>query len=266
MQELIQGVHRFHHKVFSTRKGLFERLVGGQHPEALFITCSDSRIDTGLLTQSDPGDLFVLRNAGNIVPPHGSSPGEEATIEYAVNALGIRDIVLCGHSHCGAIKALLNPEDVAGMPAVARWLEHAEATRRIVRENYGHLEGDRLISAAVQENVLVQIEHICTLPAVAAKLARGDLRLHGWVYKFETGQVFAFDPEKNQFLPLSTVSEPPPVPSVARQGTPRPRVPGPGREVGWMKGPSRRSGPAKRERVRPTKEDPNHATEEGPVA
>jgi carbonic anhydrase len=202
MRALIQGVQRFHRKVFRARRGQFERLARGQRPEVLFITCSDSRIDPGLLTQSEPGDLFVLRNAGNIIPPRGASAGEEATIEFAVDGLGVRDVVVCGHSHCGAIKGLLNPEEIAGLPAVARWLGLAGATRRKVREKYGHLDGDRLISAAVQENVLVQIEHLRTLPSVAARLASGDLRLHGWVYTIESGEVLAYDPARGRFLPL----------------------------------------------------------------
>ena len=134
-----------------------------------------------MLTQSELGDLFVLRNAGNIIPTHGVPTGEEATIEYAVDGLGVRDIVVCGHSHCGAVKGLLNPGEVEWLPAVGRWLEHAQVVRRIVRENHGHLKGDRLVWAAVRENVLVQVGHLYTLPAVASRLVRGDLRIHAWV-------------------------------------------------------------------------------------
>jgi carbonic anhydrase len=155
-------------------------------------------------TRSQPGDLFILRNAGNIVPPHGAaSGGEAATIEFAVAGLGVKDIIICGHSHCGAMKGLLQPETVASLPAVASWLSHAETTRRIVRDNYGHLENDRLVTATVEENVLVQVEHLRTLPAVASRLVRGDLHLHGWVYKIETGEVFAYDTTNGQFVPLA---------------------------------------------------------------
>ena len=159
-----------------------------------------------------------MRNAGNIIPPHGVSTGEEATVEYAVEGLGVGDVIVCGHSHCGAIQALLDPTRVAGMPSVALWLQNAEATRRIVRENYRSLDGERLVSAAVQENVLVQLEHLCTLPAVAARLARGGLRLHGWVYKFETGEVFAYDPGSEQFLPLTPGADCPSVRPLVRRG------------------------------------------------
>src|ERR1700756_1423697 len=143
MQKLIQGIHRFQQENFRPLQGLFEQLSKDQNPETLFITCSDSRIDPNLLTRSKPGDLFILRNAGNIVPPHGAaSGGEAATIEFAVAAVGVKDIIVCGHSHCGAMKGLLQPEQVTSLPAVSSWLSHAEKTRRIIRENYGHLEGD----------------------------------------------------------------------------------------------------------------------------
>jgi len=204
MQKLIQGLHQFHQAEFSPRQGLFEQLAKGQKPETLFITCSDSRIDPNLLTQSKPGDLFILRNAGNIVPPHGAANGgEAATIEFAVAALGVKDIIICGHSHCGAMQGLLQPELVASLPTVTSWLSHAETTRRVVHENYKHLEGPRLLTATIEENVLVQLENLRTLPAVAARLAAGKLKLHGWVYKIETGQVFAFDQASGQFLPLA---------------------------------------------------------------
>lgn len=204
MQKLIQGIHQYQSSIFSSQRDLFERLAHGQSPDALFITCSDSRINPNLITQTEPGELFILRNAGNIVPPYGASQGgEAATVEFAVAGLGVRDIIVCGHSHCGAMKGLLDPELVADTPAVRSWLTHAETTRRVMRENYQDLEGAPLLSACVQENVLAQLENLKTHPAVAARLARGQLNLHGWVYKIESGQVFAFDPALGQFLPLS---------------------------------------------------------------
>jgi carbonic anhydrase len=204
MQKLIQGIHQFRTEDFRPLQGLFEQLAKGQNPETLFITCSDSRIDPNLLTRSQPGDLFILRNAGNIVPPHGkTNGGEAATIEFAVGLLDVRDIIICGHSHCGAMKGLLRPETVASFPAVASWLSYADTTRRIVRENYRHLDGDLLVTAAVEENVLVQLENLRTLPSVAERLVKGDLHLHGWVYKIETGDVFAYDTSVGQFVPLA---------------------------------------------------------------
>lgn len=206
MQKLVQGIHKFQKNVFSSRKELFERLAHGQNPEALFITCSDSRINPNLLTQTEPGDVFILRNAGNIVPPHGApNSGEAATIEFAVSALGVRDIIVCGHSHCGAVECLLDPTPLKNLPAMAEWLSHAEKTTRIVRENYTHLSGDALLTATVEENVLVQLENLRSLPPVAAKLATGELHLHGWVYKLETGEVFTYDSAQGQFVSLSNI-------------------------------------------------------------
>ena len=209
MQKLIEGIHQFQRESFLPLQGLFEQLAHGQQPETLFITCSDSRIDPNLLTRSKPGDLFILRNAGNIVPPHGAgNGGEAATIEFAVVALGVKDIIVCGHSHCGAMHGLLQPERVATLPALAAWLSHAEMTRHIMRDNYGHLDGDRLLTAAVEENVLVQLENLRTHPAVGSRLVRGDLHLHGWVYKIETGEVFAYDVGNGQFAKLTEYHTP----------------------------------------------------------
>ena len=165
MQKLIQGIHHFHSNIFRSQRDLFERLADGQRPEALFITCSDSRINPNLITQTDPGDLFILRNAGNIVPPHGAANGgEQATIEFAIVGLGIRDVIVCGHSHCGAMKGLLQPDSVQQMPALGTWLSHAEATRRIMRDKYRHLHDSALLTATVQENVLVQWETFGRIP------------------------------------------------------------------------------------------------------
>lgn len=206
MEHILSGIHQFHSQVFQREREFFDNLVAGQSPSALFVTCSDSRVDPNLITQSGPGELFVLRNAGNIVPPYGASNGgESATIEYAVAALGVRDIVICGHSRCGAINALLNPEKARSLPLVTAWLNHAETTRRIVAENYSDTTGDALTEIAIQEHVLVQIENIQTHPAVAVKLQRGELTLHAWVYQLETGEIMAYSHEDGRFEILNTV-------------------------------------------------------------
>jgi carbonic anhydrase len=209
MQKLIKGIHHFQNEVFFKLRGLFEQLAAEQNPETLFITCSDSRIDPNLLTRSKPGDLFILRNAGNIIPAHSAGTnGESATIEFAVTGLGVKDIIICGHSHCGAMKGLLKPEIVAALPAMSAWLKHAETTRRIIEDNYQHLEGEALLTATVEENVLVQLENLRTLPSVASRLKSGDVHLHGWVYKIETGDVFAYDAEAGQFIKLAAYNYP----------------------------------------------------------
>ena len=204
MQKLVEGLHRFQHGAFNSQKKLFQKLVDGQAPIALFITCSDSRIDPNLLTQTEPGELFVLRNAGNIVPPYGAvQGGEAATIEYAVAVLKVRDIVVCGHSHCGAMSGLLNPQSLEGLTAVKSFLSYAECTRRITTENYTHItDAKARLVATVEENVLVQLENLRTHPAVASALGRDEIHLHGWGYKCETGQIFSYDVEQGQFLPL----------------------------------------------------------------
>lgn len=146
-----------------------------------------------------------MRNAGNIIPPYSAGHGgEAATIEYAVEALKIKDIIVCGHSHCGAMSGLLAPETVESMPEVKAWLSHAESTRRIIHEKYTHIKEDAArLTATVEENVFVQLENLRTHPSVAAALGRKEVHLHGWVYKFETGQVFSYDPEANEFAPLA---------------------------------------------------------------
>lgn len=204
MQKLIKGIHEFQSHIFGGQRDLFQRLADGQSPDALFITCSDSRINPNLITQTDPGDLFILRNAGNLVPPYGASNGGEGpTIEFAVAGLGVRDIIVCGHSHCGAMGALLEPAKTENLPSLRSWLSHAEATRRILAEKYADRTGPALLTTAIEENVLMQLRNLRTHPTVAAALAREEVKLHGWVYKIETGQVFAYDPEDGQFLPLA---------------------------------------------------------------
>ena len=153
MQKLVEGIHQFQNDIFSSKQQLYEKLAKGQHPLALFITCSDSRIDPSLLTQTEPGELFIMRNAGNIVPPYGTlHGGEAATIEFAVSALGVKDIVICGHSHCGAMGGVLHPETLSDLPAVRSWLSYADSTERIMRENYGHItDPSARLTATVEE-------------------------------------------------------------------------------------------------------------------
>ena len=204
MQKIVDGIAKFQKGRFEEEREFFRKLADGQSPLALFITCSDSRIDPNLITQTGPGELFVLRTAGNIVPPHGSGHGgEAATIEYAVAALKVSDIIVCGHSHCGAMGGLMKPEAVASMPAVAGYLEHAAATARIMNENFADVSESEKVDRAVRENVLVQIENLKTHPSVAAAVRRGDVKLHGWVYTFETGEVEAYDFGSSKFAAVS---------------------------------------------------------------
>jgi len=203
LENLVRGIHKFQTTHFSANQELFANLSAGQQPETLLITCSDSRIMPGLVTQSRPGELFVLRNAGNIVPPHGAAiSGEGATIEYAVAALKVSHIVVMAHSHCGAMKGLLHPEHLTSLPLVAAWLKHAEITRAIVRETHQDAQGADLLNAAIRTNVLVQLDNLCTYPAVAARLASGSLTLHAWLYQIENGQILAYDPGTVNFVAI----------------------------------------------------------------
>ncbi|WP_169973844.1 carbonic anhydrase [Tautonia rosea] len=200
MHRLIDGLHRFRESVFPDRKAFFETLASGQDPDFLFITCCDSRVQPEVVLQANPGDLFILRNIGNLVPPHGADNSVEAAVEYSIRVLGVKHIIVCGHSHCGAMEAVLNPEHLSTLPSVARWLQYADSTRQIIQENYGDLEGEAKLDAAIEINVLVQLEHLMTLPSVAPRLMRGEVNLHGWVYRFETGELSAYDPEANHFV------------------------------------------------------------------
>ena len=200
MEKLISGIAQFRNSSYEERKKLFAELANGQSPEVLFITCSDSRIDPNLLTQTEPGDLFIIRNAGNIVPPHvRTAGGVTASIEFAVAALGVKHIVVCGHSDCGAMKGALNTSALTDLPHVQNWLEHSRGAVEAVRAKHG--DGHDLLEQVTEENVVQQMQHLRTHPAVLSKLATGDVDLHGWVYNIEHGTIVAYDEESESFIP-----------------------------------------------------------------
>jgi carbonic anhydrase len=203
MDDIISGVRTFQRDVYPQYRELFEKLSAGQSPEALVITCSDSRVDPFLFTNAQPGQLFVLRNAGNLVPKYdGIVGGVTATIEFAVVGLKVPNIIVCGHSGCGAIHGLLHPEELTNMPHVANWLSrHAEPVREILA-NAGRLCGPDEMEQAVDANVLVQLGNLKAHPCVAEALAADKLRLHGWVYDIASGAIRAYDEQWQQFGPL----------------------------------------------------------------
>lgn len=211
MRKLLEGYARYRREVFAAQRELFEQLAAGQQPEALFITCSDSRVVPSLITQTIPGTLFELQNAGNIVPPYGAElgGGSAPTIEYAVSVLKVRNVIVCGHSLCGAMQALLAPETLSGVPAVRSWLEQAEVTRRLVIDQHPHGDPELRLQAAVEHNARVQLDNLRTHPAVATALRRGELALHAWVYDFRCGEVGAYDPGTDAYLPLPEELPPP---------------------------------------------------------
>ncbi|WP_406388403.1 carbonic anhydrase [Streptomyces sp. NBC_00211] len=181
MHDLVEGLAHFQQDVFPAKAELFARLATTHRPHTLFVGCSDARVVPELITQREPGELFVIRTAGNLVPAHTAdgSDGVAASIEYALAVLGVRDIVVCGHSACGAMTALAAGQDLAELPAVARWLRHAAPVGAPQAE----------VEALIRENVAVQLAHLATHPAVARALAAGAVTLHGWVYDIPTGAV-----------------------------------------------------------------------------
>jgi carbonic anhydrase len=203
MQDIISGFLRFQQDVFPERKELFKSLASGQTPKALFISCSDSRMVPELVTQREPGELFVIRNAGNIVPSFGPEPGGvSATVEYAVAALQVTDIVICGHSDCGAMKAVATCACLDHMPAVKHWLHYTDAAR-MINESRNHPTEAERIDGMVRENVIAQLNNLRTHPSVAVALAQGRVTLHGWVYDIESGSIDALDAAAGKFVPLA---------------------------------------------------------------
>lgn len=203
MQDVIDGFLKFQRDAFPERKELFKKLATSQTPTTLFISCSDSRMVPELVTQREPGDLFVIRNAGNIVPSFGPEPGGvSATVEYAVAALGVTDIVICGHSNCGAMTAIATCKCLDHMPAVANWLRYADSAKFVNEAREFNSDQER-VDSMVRENVVAQLANIKTHPSVARALAQGLLSLHGWVYDIETGSIVALDGVTQQFVSLT---------------------------------------------------------------
>lgn len=202
MKKLIRGLDQFRQNYVSEHRELLEQLSHGQKPRVLFITCSDSRVAPNLITNTDLGELFIIRNAGNIIPPYGATNGGEGgTIEYAINALNIEQVIICGHSHCGAMKGLLKLNKLQkDMPLVYDWLQQAEATRRLVKENYAHQSEEEMIETLVAENVLVQIDNLQTYPIIKTRLHQGKLKIYAWVYQIETGEVWAYDAKTHTYV------------------------------------------------------------------
>ncbi|WAU79785.1 carbonic anhydrase [Streptomyces sp. Qhu-G9] len=191
MKALLDRARSFARRV-DFESGEYRKLAEGQYPEALFITCSDSRVIPALITGARPGEIFELRNAGNIVPPHGrpGASGEAATIEYALEVLGVQDIIVCGHSHCGAMGALKSGDDLSALPGVDAWLDLARPELAPLLD--GALE-DPSMPAVAQLNVVNQLAALRSYPIARQRIDSGRLRLHGWYYEVDTGQVHELD-------------------------------------------------------------------------
>lgn len=200
MYRLLRGFDEFRRNTYPQKEVLFTKLSQGQHPMALFITCADSRISPNLITNTEPGDLFVLRNAGNIVPDPQAGLCEAATIEYAVKALNVQDIIVCGHTQCGAMAAVLDPASCASLPKVAELILPAAQLIERVRERHGEVADDQLLDLIIQENVLAQLENLKKHPAVREAVDADEISLHGWVYGIANGDVTVYEAEQDAFV------------------------------------------------------------------
>jgi carbonic anhydrase len=207
LKELKAGIRRFRMEIYPKNEATYLKAVSEpQSPHALFITCADSRIDPELITQSGPGDLFVTRNVGNLVPAYGEMMGGvSAVIEYAVSVLKVQHVVVCGHSDCGAMKGLLNPESLEKVPTVKSWLKNAHAALSVTNSlaEPDEKPGD-LIRRLTEENVLLQIQHLRTHPSVAGAIAREELTISGWVYDIGKGEVRISEDGGRTFRPVTT--------------------------------------------------------------
>ena len=203
MKRVLEGLTLFQKIAYPRHKELFERLAKNQTPQAVFVACSDSRVVPNLLVQAEPGDLFIIRNAGNIVPPAGSSyGGTTASLEYAIVALGIRDVILCGHSNCGAMSGVLHPETLEEMPAVRQWVSYADLARRAAVEAHPGASDDELIDFVVDYNVIAQVRNLLTFPFVRPLVEKGELEVYGWVYDIASGRMKGLDASGRRFEPL----------------------------------------------------------------
>ncbi len=211
MEKLIAGIHRFRKEYLREHGDLFQRLAEhGQFPEALFITCCDSRVIPTVITHSRPGELFILKNIGNFVPPYSEDPldgtGVAAAVEYAVEHLKVRDVIVCGHSDCGAMKALYKDRAAfAETPHITEWLKNGDRTLSVVADNYPEKSKEERLAITAEENVLVQIENLQTFPVVRKAVREGRLHVHAWYFEIGTGTVYRYSPEKGQYEPISRV-------------------------------------------------------------
>jgi carbonic anhydrase len=204
LEQLKGGVRRFQTQVYPERAEMYTLAASEpQKPHTLFITCADSRIDPNDITQSGPGEVFVTRNIGNMVPAYGEMlGGVSAVIEFAVSGLGVEHIVVCGHSDCGAMKALLDPASVAKMPTVKSWLKNAHAALSVAETLHERLHDRTLIEELTEQNVLLQLQHLKTHPSVAAAMAVGELTLSGWIYEIGSGVVRVAADGSHTFRPI----------------------------------------------------------------
>jgi carbonic anhydrase len=205
LERLKAGVRKFQAEVHAENAEHYERAATTpQAPHTLIIACADSRVDVETITSSGPGEIFVTRNVGNMVPPYSGTPGGvTAVIEYAVAALKVHHVVVCGHSDCGAMKALLYPATTDDLPTVRYWLHHGQAAL-MVADSMAHKNESQIekLHRLTEENVLMQLVHLKTHPSVAGAMARGELTMSGWVYEIGTGVVRIAEEGHRDFAPI----------------------------------------------------------------
>ena len=207
LEQLKDGVRRFRRDVYAPNADVYARAGSeAQRPHTLFITCADSRIEPNEITQTGPGEVFVTRNIGNLVPAYGEMlGGVSAVIEFAVSGLHVKHIVVCGHSDCGAMKALLQPDSVKSMPTVTSWLTNARAALSVSDTLHQKAEWRRdKLQLLTEQNVLLQLQHLKTHPSVAGAIAMGELTVSGWVYDIGKGQVSICEDGQREFVPVDT--------------------------------------------------------------
>ncbi len=206
LERLKEGARRFQAEVHRQNAGGYlKAATTPQQPHTLIVACADSRVDVESITSSGPGEVFITRNIGNMVPAYGEMlGGVSAVIEYAVTALKVKHVVICGHSDCGAMKALLHPESTAAMPTVRSWLTNGQAALRIA-DSLGHHDDrpSERIRRLTEQNVLMQVAHLKTHPSVAGALARDELSISGWVYEIGTGEVRIAEDGTHTFIPVT---------------------------------------------------------------
>jgi carbonic anhydrase len=207
MDRLYKGILNFQRSYFKEEEEFFRRLSEGQSPEVMFVTCADSRIDPNLVTQSRPGELFIVRNVGNIIPPYGSIKDKNsvaAAIEMAVLDLKVKDIIICGHSNCGAMQSLYRDEkEVQSMPHLKEWLQMADSVKELVLRHYAEANVEIRQRVTEEENVLLQLHNIQTYPFVRQALDQGILHIHGWYYNIATGSILSYNSTEDVFKPIS---------------------------------------------------------------
>ena len=204
-EKLKDGVRQFRTNVYSEQAEAYKKAAREpQRPHTLIVACADSRVDVETITSSGPGDVFITRNIGNMVPAYGEMlGGVSAVIEYAVSALHVQHVVVCGHSDCGAMKALLKPESTDGMPTVKSWLRNGKAALHIAESVHSKESGRELLSVLTEQNVLMQLAHLKTHPSVAGAIARGELTVSGWVYDIGSGEVRIAEDGSQDFEPVT---------------------------------------------------------------